>query len=71
MFHAMVRHYGEVSQVMATFKTRKDANKYCAEQYEILKGYNKSYGIVSGEYIIFSADGEGFAKTVFFVQREK
>lgn len=69
MFHAMVRHYGESSQVMATFKTRKAAEKYCAEQYEIAKGYNKSYGVVNGVYTIFSNDGEGYAATVYFIKK--
>lgn len=69
MFRAMVRHYGESSQVMATFKTRKAADKYCMEQYLIAQGYNKSYGVVNGVYTIFSSDGEGYAATVFFVQK--
>jgi len=69
MFHAMVRHYGECNQVMATFKTKKAADKFCREQYLIAQGYNKSYGIIDNQYIIFSNDGEGFYATVYFVQK--
>ena len=69
-WHAMVRHYGEQSQSMGTFKTKKAADAYCNEQYVIAQGYNKSFGVVNGTRTIFSSDGEGFSKTVFFVQKD-
>lgn len=70
-FNAMVRHYGESAQTLTEkpFRTKEAAEKYCREQYEIAKGYNKSFGLVNGVYTIFSSDGQGFAATVYFVQK--
>ena len=76
-YTTMVQHYGEAPQEMSTFKTKALAEKYCNEQYEICKGYNKSYGILENYgnidklFIIFDNEGNGTFATKFWVRKSK
>lgn len=59
MYQIKVQHYGEQAQVMdITFKRRADADRYLAQQGEIVKGYEKRTGIIDGQFIVFGAEDE-------------
>lgn len=63
-----VQHYGEQVQAMdATFKHRADADRYLLQQAEILKGYEKSVGMLDGTVVVF--DAEGIFKTRMWVSK--
>jgi hypothetical protein len=67
MYQIKVQHYGEQTQVMDTFKRRGDADRYLAQQAEIIKGYEKSVGTVDGAVIVFGH--EGIFKTRMWVSK--
>lgn len=69
MFKAMVQHYGSQAQSMTDkpFRTRAAAEKFCAEQWEISKGYNKRTMKLDGVWVVLAAD-DTYA-TTYFVQK--
>lgn len=66
MYTVWAQHYGERAQKMEPkFKLKWHAHRFMLQQGEILKGYNKSTGMVDGCFVVFG--DEGIFKTMMWV----
>lgn len=69
MYRAMVQHYGDKATEMQT-GTKVNMMRYIAQQYEVLKGYNKRYfETEDGRFVILNEDDT--FKTTFWVEKKK
>lgn len=55
MYQAIAHHYDSGIQVMMT-GTKEACEQYAKEQYIIMQGYYKSYGIMDDTYVFFKDD---------------